>query len=49
MQPVIDQVPRSCKQFYSDGLNTYATLLYYDGKHEALPKVCSQIGCGLVQ
>jgi IS1 family transposase len=37
MQPVIDQVPRSCRQFYSDGLNTYPTLLYYDAKHEALP------------
>ena len=37
MQPVIDQVPRSCRQFYSDGLNTYPTLLYYEGKHEALP------------
>jgi transposase InsO family protein len=33
---VVDQVPRSCRQFYSDGLNTYPTLLYYEGKHEAL-------------
>ena len=37
MQPVIDQVPRSCRQFYSDGLNTYPTLLSYDAKHKALP------------
>jgi insertion element IS1 protein InsB len=36
MQPVVDQVPRSCRQFYSDALNTYPTLLYYEGKHEAL-------------
>ena len=37
LQPVIDQVPRPCRQFYSGGLNTYPTLLYYEGKHEALP------------
>ena len=37
MQPVIDQVPRTCRQFDSDGLNTYPTLLYYEAKHEALP------------
>ena len=37
LQPVIDLVPRTCRQFYSDGLNTYPTLLYYEGKHEALP------------
>ncbi len=37
MQPVIDTVPRTCRQFYSDGLNTYPTLLYYNGTHEALP------------
>jgi IS1 family transposase len=37
LQPVIDQVPRSCRQFYSDGLNTYPTLLYYEGTHQALP------------
>ncbi len=35
LQPVVDQVPRTCQQFYSDGLNTYPTLLYYNGKHEA--------------
>jgi transposase-like protein len=28
MQPVIDQVPRTCARFYSDGLGTYATLIY---------------------
>ena len=35
LQPVIDQVPRTCRQFYSDGLSTYPTLLYYNGTHEA--------------
>ena len=31
----MDQVPRTCQQFYSDGLSTYPTLLYYNGQHEA--------------
>ena len=39
MQPVIDQIeqarPGTCRQFYSDGLSTYPTLLYYNGTHEA--------------
>ena len=41
MQPVIDQIEQACpgtctcRQFYSDGLNTYPTLLYYNGRHEA--------------
>ena len=35
LQPVVDQVPRTCRQFYSDGLETYSTLLYYNGSHEA--------------
>lgn len=40
MQPVIDQVPPT-KQFYSDGLNVYPTLMYtlkdIDAKHEVAP------------
>ena len=32
---MVDQVPRTCQQFYSDGLSTYPTLLYYNAKHEA--------------
>lgn len=35
LQPVVDQVPRTARQFYSDGLEAYPTLLYYDGRHEA--------------
>ena len=35
LQPVVDQVPHTCRQFFSDGLSTYPTLLYYQGKHQA--------------
>jgi IS1 family transposase len=35
LQPVMDKVPRSCERVYSDGLNTYTTLIYFGAVHEA--------------
>jgi len=36
MQAMLDRAPQA-RYYYSDQFSTYATLIYYPGKHESLP------------